>query len=127
MKTISKMPAKTLANLLRSNAKMIVYDVRDSDYGEFGVIKKSINLPYFAINEGTIESVVERAKKENLDNLVCCCKFGKARSVIVASKIAEEMSKQNPIPKTEVSYLEGGIGTFVSYPENLDLINISFE
>ena len=121
------MPPKALANLLRNNAKVIIYDVRDSDYDEFGRIKKSTNLPYFAINDGTIESLVEKAKKENLDNLVCCCKFGKARSVIVASKIAQEMSKHEPIPKTEVSFLEGGIRSFASYPENLDLMKISLE
>ena len=123
-KVVHKIQPNFLASLLKFGRKLLIYDVRDSDYGELGIIKNSINLPYFTINESVIESIIDKSIKEQIEFLVCYCKYGRARSVMAATKIAEKMSNFDSIPKTEVGYLIGGIGSFMSFPENLQYVEL---
>ena len=121
---VSKIRENQLASLIRSNAKMLIYDVRDTDYGDLAVIKNSINVPYFKLNDQLIEHIVDKSIREKIEHLICYCKFGRARSVMAATKIADEMSRRIPIPNTDVGFLVGGIGSFVSNPQNLDLVTL---
>lgn len=43
--------AEGLLDLLKKKSKIGVVDVRDTDYGEFGVIKGAIHFPFFSITD----------------------------------------------------------------------------
>ena len=123
-KSVTKVTESVLSSLIRSKAKLLIYDVRDVDYGDLGIIKNSINIPYYTMNDAVIESIIDKSLNERIKHLVCYCKFGRARSVMAATKIADQMSKISPIPEADVGFLVGGIGTFISNPANLDLVQL---
>ena len=123
-KIVNQVKSSDLADLIRKHAKLLIYDVRDVDYGSLGIIKNSINIPYYTMSIDVIESIIDKSIKEQIDHLVCYCKFGRARSVMAATKIAEEMEKIKPMPKTNVGFLVGGVGTFISDPNNREFVEL---
>ena len=109
--------AEGLLDHFKKNKKIGVVDVRDTDYGEFGVIKGAIHFPYFSITDASIADLLKNTLlNHKYDKLVCYCKFGRARSVNAAheiSKVARELNKDDKDP---VTFLKGGITTFVMTP-----------
>lgn len=122
---------ESLINLMQKKAKVGVVDVRDSDFGEYGVIKNAIHFPYYNLNDSTAEDLLNSTLKNNkYDKLVCYCKFGKARSVMASNKIAE-IAANMKLDENKVTFLKGGICTFITTEGSQEFLenakNINFK
>ena len=96
-----------------SNEKILVIDVRDSDYGEGGIIRGSINLPMMLINLPTATDLINRAKDEKYALIIFYCKYGQQRSVKAAKTVNMVLCKMNPIPLIQIGFLKGGFDAFL--------------
>lgn len=110
-----------LLHLLRDPSKLRIFDVRDSDYGEYGIIKNSINLPYALVPQ-YISEEVEKALADKIKDIVTYCRYGRARSVITANKFAEEIISQDPHADIKVHFLKDGIRSILLNKDYYDLL-----
>jgi len=111
---LKKISPKDLSDLFKHPQFLSIFDVRDDDYGERGIIKGSNHLPYRSITEDTIIKLV--SNKLSSTN-VFYCTFGRARSPNVVSKMIKMY------PEMNCYYLEGGIRSIILSPEYHYMLN----
>ena len=104
---------RNLVGRQESNEKVLIVDVRDSDYGEGGVIQGSMNLPMMLINLATATDLINRAKDENYASIIFYCKYGQQRSVKAAKTVNMVLCKMDPIPLVQIGFLKGGFDAFL--------------
>lgn len=111
----SGVTAEGLIQMLHKHTKICVIDVRDADFGDYGVIKGAIHLPFFKLNEDSVTDIICTAIEDNhCEKIVCYCEFGRARSVLASHKIVEVAKTLEIDADKQITFLKGGISTFVS-------------
>lgn len=117
-RTITKMSAKEVAQLLLNGEELFILDVRnETDFADWKIEGRNveiINIPYFDLIDG-----VDLALDQIPDDrpvLVVCAKEGS--SVFIAEQIAEA-------GRSNVSYLEGGMKSWSEYLEPVKVADLT--
>ncbi|KAH0792620.1 putative Dual specificity phosphatase Cdc25 [Histomonas meleagridis] len=111
-KPLGVVTAEELVSLIDTGKAMII-DSRDSDYGEGGVIKNSVHIPYFGLNFQGCKGIMERVEELGVDNVVTYCKYGQQRSVKMARRLVDFFAQYKPDSTTKISYLQYGLEGFL--------------
>lgn len=113
---------QALVGYMESNAKLMIIDVRDVDYGEGGIIKSSINVNSMFFNEAIIKDLIKQAEEKDVSFMVLYCQYGQQRSVKCAKTVNDVLCKMDSIPLIQICYLEGGFKAFLSAFRNTQYI-----
>lgn len=112
MKPVKAYRHDELLSLLKTPLKLKLIDVRDTDFGHGGRIKYCQNIPSFEIDPPRAKTIIGDCLKHEIDDLVCYCSYGRARSVQCATLINEILADVAPESKLSVGYLDGGFTRF---------------
>lgn len=112
-KVLSMKPLEVVG-YLKSNQKVMLIDVRDSDFGEGGYIKNAVNIQSFLFNIAVVNDILKQAQDDGVSFIVFYCQFGQQRSVKCANTVNQVLSKMSPTPLIQIAYIEGGFNLFRS-------------
>ena len=111
-----------LLAILKKAGKMMLLDVRDIDYGEGGVIRGSVNVPSCEFDVDKARRVVRESEKMKVEDIVCYCSYGRARSVQCAGLVRDAVDAQFPAWRVAVGYLAGGFVRFRAWHPDSEYI-----
>ena len=114
--------ADELANLLKKPLQLVLIDVRDQDFGYNGLIKYAVNIPSFDFDAKRAKEIIEACCKKSINDIVCYCSYGRARSVQCAAALESARSQWHADATFGIGYLEGGFVRFRASYYNSGLI-----
>jgi len=111
-RVVTLISPKKLADYVTSNEKVLVIDVRDSDYNDGGHIKGSRNIPSFLFNASTVKDILDLSLEDKYETILFYCAYGQQRSVKCANTMNSYINRLDNKPLIQISFLEGGFMSF---------------
>lgn len=122
-RTVTAAKAANVVATFGSNVKMLIVDVRDTDYNKDGHIKDAINIPqmYLQFDE-KIEELFKVCKENGATWLIFYCQYGQVRSVKAANAANRYINTLKEPPLLQISYLDGGFDEFKRKYSNTEYV-----
>jgi rhodanese-related sulfurtransferase len=121
MEPVPSITHAQLYSLLKRGVRPFLIDVRDSDFGEGGIIKGAVHVPSYNLLP-QIPSIITRCLESQINDIICYCALGKARSVQCASEISLILRSLKPTPLITARYLTGGFRMFRGWYNDTEFI-----